>query len=239
MFRVTVLAATAEPVLVIQDHGQVTLVNSGDANTARFTVLPFLQHQGINQVDWAIATNLQSTNSTGWLEIMQRLPVKTFYQHSNTPQNATRNPVIQNALQKYRGSYQPLNSGQMVPVGSTYVQLIDAEAPILQLQIHAQAWLLLGNLKPHELQKLALTQRLPRAQVLWWSGESLATDLLNRLEPEVAIASSVTLNPNTASALRQAKTKLFWTGRDGAIQWTPSGKFQTTIEATENQTSVL
>ncbi len=214
---------------------RAALVNSGDANTARFTVLPFLQQQGINQLDWAIATNLQSTTYAGWLEILQRLPVKTFYEHPYTQKNATINPAIQNAIQRCRGSYQLLNTGQMVSAGSTGVQLIDAEAPMLHLQIHGQAWLLLGNLKPNEQKKLAVTEHLPHAQVLWWSGESLATDLLQRLKPEVAIASSPTLNPNTASRLRQAKTQLFWTQKDGAIQWTPSGKFEATIEATEKK----
>jgi len=40
LFRATVLATAAEPVLVIQDQGKVLLVNSGTANTARFAVLP-------------------------------------------------------------------------------------------------------------------------------------------------------------------------------------------------------
>jgi len=67
-----VLATAAEPVLVIQDQGKVLLVNSGTANTARFAVL--LQQQGINH-NWAIATNSQFSTSSGWLEILERLPV--------------------------------------------------------------------------------------------------------------------------------------------------------------------
>lgn len=238
MFRVTVLEAAAEPILVIQDQGKVLLVNSGNTNTARFTVLPFLQHQGVNQINWAIATGTQSNTSSGWLEILQRLPVKSFYAHSHSEENVTKNPAIQSAVQARRGSYQPLSVGQTVAAGSTAVQLIDAQGS-LQLQIHGQTWLLLGNLKPNEQKKLALTKRLPRVQVLWWSGESLATDLVKALEPEVAIAASATLEPDTVSGLRKAKTQLFWTRRDGAIQWTPSGKFEATIEATENNASLL
>jgi competence protein ComEC len=50
LFQVTLLPTAGEPVLVIQDQGKVTLVNSGDDETIRFTVLPFLQQQGINEL---------------------------------------------------------------------------------------------------------------------------------------------------------------------------------------------
>jgi competence protein ComEC len=50
LFRVTLLATEAEPVLVIQEHGKVTLINTGNADNVRFTLLPFLQQQGINQM---------------------------------------------------------------------------------------------------------------------------------------------------------------------------------------------
>lgn len=76
IFRVSVLASGKEPVLIVQDKGKVLLVNSGGENKARFTVLPFLQQQGVNQIDWAIATT--QSNNGDWLEIIQRLPVKTF-----------------------------------------------------------------------------------------------------------------------------------------------------------------
>ena len=76
IFRVTIIASGNQPVLIVQDKGKVLLVNSGGENKARFTVLPFLQQQGVNQIDWAIATT--QSNNGDWLEIIQRLPVKTF-----------------------------------------------------------------------------------------------------------------------------------------------------------------
>ena len=109
----------------------------------------------------------------------------------------------------------------------------------MQLQIQDRTWLLLNNLKFDEQKKLALNENLPRAQVLWWSGKALVTDLLKAIKSEVAIASSATVDSDTLSKLRKAKTQVFWTGRDGAIQWTPSGKFEATIEAKENNDFLL
>lgn len=234
MFRVTVLATEAEPVLVVQEHGQITLINSGDADTARFTVLPFLQQQGINQINWAIATNALSS-SDGWLEILKRMPVKNFYNHvaSSDP---TSNSRILRAVQAHWGEHHFLSAGQTVSAGSTTVQLINTPAPMLQLKIQDQTWLLL-ELKPNEQNKLDITQ-LPRVQVLCWSG-AVTPDLLKAIKPIVAIASSATLDSNTVSMLRQSKTQVFLTGRDGAIQWTPEEKFAATIVAPENRGSLL
>ncbi len=238
LFRITVLAAGAEPVLVIQDRGSVTLINSGDEGTGRFSILPFLQQQGVNQIDWAIATDFQNNDSNGWLEVLQKLPIKNFYGYPPNQDNAIDTQVIQQELQKFQGIYQPLAVGQTVNTGTILAQLINDQSPILQLQIQGQNWLLVGNLKSQEIQQLVKTGGLPRPQVLWCAPEALK-DLVLALQPKVAIASSANLDAKTLSELSKSQTKLFFTGRDGAIQWTPNGEFEAFIQATENKSSVL
>jgi len=75
--------------------------------------------------------------------------------------------------------------------------------------------------------------------VLWWTGGQLMPELLEALQAKVAIASSNTLNPEAAQLLRNNKTLLYWTGRDGAIQWTPNTGFETTLETSNNDASLL
>lgn len=232
--RVTVLATVKEPVLVIQDKGKVLLVNSGEKNNARFTVLPFLQQQGVNQIDWAIATNSLSDNSE-WLEILQRLPVKNFYTSSNIQEYSP----IQSVVRSHQGIYQHLNVGQNVTTGSTFVQVDDNQIPTLRLQIQNQTWLILGKAKLDQQKSLALSRKLPHAQVLLWSGEALNPDLVRAVQPQVAIATNAKIDQDTMSRLRQGKAKVFLTGRDGAVQWTPDGKFETTLEATEEKEFAL
>ncbi len=238
LFRITVLAADTEPVLVIQNQGRITLINSGDEGTGRYTILPFLQQQGVNQIDWAIALNLQGNDSNGWLEVLQRLPIKVFYDYSATPDNILGSQAIQKELLKSKGVYQPLSLGQTVNTGSTVVQLINDQLPVLQMQIQNQSWLLVGNLKADELRQLLKKKDLPHPQVLWCATESLK-DLVLALQPQIAIAPSADLDPKILSQLSQSQTKLFFTGRDGAIQWTPKGEFEAFIQATENRASVL
>ncbi|MCV3213014.1 ComEC/Rec2 family competence protein [Plectonema radiosum NIES-515] len=238
LFKITVLAADTEPVLVIQNQGRVTLINSGDEGTGRYTIIPFLQQQGVNQIDWAIALHFQGNDSNGWLEVLQRLPIKVFYDYSATPDNILTSQAIQKELLKSKGVYQPLSLGQTVNTGSTVVQLINDQLPILQMQIQNQSWLLVGNLKRDELRQILKNKALVHPQVLWCATESLK-DLVLALEPQIAIASNADLDPKIFSQLSQSQTKLFFTGRDGAIQWTPKGEFEAFIQATENRASVL
>ncbi|MGI2909192.1 ComEC/Rec2 family competence protein [Tolypothrix sp. VBCCA 56010] len=238
LFKITVLAADTEPVLVIQNQGRVTLINSGDEGTGRYTILPFLQQQGVNQIDWAIALHFQSDDTSGWLEVLQRLPIKVFSDYSATPDNILASQAIQKELPKSKGIYQPLSLGQTVNTGSAVVQLINDQLPVLQMQIQNQSWLLVGNLKPDELRQLLKNKALPQPQVLWCATESLK-DLVLALQPQIAIAPNADLDPKIFSELSQNQTKLFFTGRDGAIQWTPKGEFEAFIQASENKASVL
>ena len=243
-FRVTVLATAQEQILVIQDRGQVTLVNSGEADTASFTLLPFLQQQGVNQIDWAIAIESQSRLRSGWLQMLQSLPVKTFYDSSasqrpsGTAQSKDATAIV-DAVQAQQGNYQRLSTGKTISVGSTPIELIKAEPPVLQLQIRNQTWLLMGETKPDVQKQLARANNLPRVQVLCWSGERLTPEFLEAVQPKVAIASSNTVDLDAAQLLRNAKIPLYWTGRDGAIQWTPNDGFETTLETLHNDAPLL
>ncbi|TAE12168.1 MAG: ComEC/Rec2 family competence protein [Oscillatoriales cyanobacterium] len=244
LFQVTLLATSGEPVLVIQDKGKVVLINSGDENTVRFTVLPFLQQQGVNSVNFAIATHGHLGLSGGWGKLLQRLPIKTFYDN-NAPKQINRgsNQEFITAVQSRQGVYFPLETDSKIDLGLTRLQFVDAEIPVVELLVGERTWLLVGDMTPEAQsmlsKRLAATGTLKRVEVLWWSGKTLTAELLSAVGPQVAIASADEIDPETAAQLRQSKTQIFWTGRDGALQWTPAGGFKTTLESEENQTSFL
>ena len=243
LLLITLLATDKEPVLVIQDKGQVTLINSGDEGTGRFTILPFLQQQGVNKIDWAVSSKFLANESDAWLEILESLPINNFYAYASQLGNNIETQAIQEKLQKRQGIYQPLSLGQTVNNGSTTAQFVNDQLPILRLQIFGQNWLLIGSVKSQQIEELIRTGGLSSPEVLWCPSESLQ-DLVLALKPQVAIAnrsvgitSANNLDNKTLSALSKGKTKLFFTGSDGAIQWTPDGDFETFIPVTENKSS--
>lgn len=52
--QITIFATKQEPILVLQNRGKVYLINNGDRDTTKYTLLPFLNQQGINQIDYVI-----------------------------------------------------------------------------------------------------------------------------------------------------------------------------------------
>lgn len=106
------------------------------------------------------------------------------------------------------------------------------------MRIQNKDWLFVGNLKPTDLQQLIKAGNLPHPQVLWCQPRSLK-DLVPLLQPEVTITTSADIEPNILSELGEVKTQLLFTGRDGAIQWTPDGQFEAFIQAMENKSSVF
>jgi len=75
--------------------------------------------------------------------------------------------------------------------------------------------------------------------VLCWNGKRLPSQVLAALRPQVAIAIANKVDPQTTAQFRTLGTRLYWTGRDGAIQWTPNDGFKTTLDPGENRASAL
>jgi len=238
LLRITLLETRNEPILVIQDRGNIAIVNGGNEGTGRFTILPFLRQQGINQVNLAVASKFPGHSYDPWLEIMQDIPIKNFYEYNPNLEDNIATQLLQQQLQKQQGIYQGLAVGQPINNSTIIAQLINEQIPILKLQIFNQNWLLVGNIKSQQIQELIKSGDLSSPQVLWCPSESLQ-DLILALKPQIAIAPTNNLDSKILSSLSKGQMKLFFTGKDGAIQWTPNGDFQTFIQTTENKSSVL
>jgi len=249
LFQVTILSTSETPVLVVQDRGSVGLINSGNQENADFTVLPFLRKQGINQINWAIATD-SNPNSTGWNRIAADLPIQTFYRSFSAETVGDRpaaSPVQPDLGQAgllnsppLGPSSSPLPVGQATQIGSVTASLINSNPVVLQLGIGGQQWLLLQNLEPSAEQQRFLIEKISApVQVLWWSGEFVHPDLLTAIGNQAAIASADLIDPDTASWLRERAIAIYWTGHDGAIQWTPEEGFTPFLNALENNPSAF
>lgn len=236
LFRVTVLATPNEPVMVVQDRWRVTLINSGDADTARFTILPFLQREGVNQVEAALAANWSMSPSQGWLQILEQLPVETLY---GSAANGNSSDRLLETLRDRDGSYQLLAPGQPQSIGAATVRLIQTNPLLMQLEIEDREWLLLGDLDPSQQNQLTQSKRLPATAILWWSGSYLSEAVLDAIQPQVAIAYSYSIDGNTADRLREAGVQIYQLTANGALQWTPGHQFETILDTGDRDSPLL
>jgi competence protein ComEC len=224
LFQVTLLATGQSPVMVVQQQGKTLLINSGDRQTATFSLLPFFQKAGVNQLDLAIATDPQSEVSEGWGTILANsITVQQFRdagagvaskEYTTMTQKLAAKGISMNALD--------LNT----PIEFTdrvKLQLINQSPGILRLQTAETTWLLLADadekVQRALLEKSNVASNL-KADILWWGGEDVVPELLKAVQPTIAIASSSIVTDVVADTFNQANIRLYWTGRDGAIEWT-------------------
>ena len=221
LLKITVLAAKQEQIIVIQDRGKVILVNSGKNNQAKYTVLPFLAQQGINHIDHAIALDEKSNSATQWNAISARATIKSF---------TTIDDSIPN-LDTPRTSQRSLNKD--IATKSLKIS-INPDLAIIKLQIQEHTWLILGNSDRHNRHQQTIIQYIQQHDldsqplVLFWSGNNLKSQWLNKLQLQTAIATSAKISHNTIEQLQQKQVELYTTQQDGAISWTPQTGFKTT-----------
>ena len=104
---------------------------------------------------------------------------------------------------------------------------------MLQLSFENENWLFLGKTDDKEQKQLSQLLRqinLKNIDALFWLGENLSPNLLQNIETKVAIASANQIAPDTLQKFQQSNTKVYWTGQDGAIQWTPQRSFAATLD---------
>lgn len=225
--QATILADTPVPIMVVQEQGTTTLLNVGDQRTANLTVLPFLQQRGVNQIEWAIATDSWLGDKSGWPELMEKVPVKTF---SSLPDHVDDQVSLKQSTHDAFNRL-PLQPGSQISVGSIETRLIRSGPLALQFMVDKRDWLLLSGWKtPEQATWLKTSDRIPKSQVLWWNGPGLSPELIKILEPQTLIISAQTISPEVITWLQTQNIPWFWTERDGALRWTPQQQFERTLE---------
>ena len=214
--QVTVLAARESPTIVIQDKKQVILVDSGNNNQAKYTVLPFLAQQGINQIDYAVDYNF-SSNSEDWNLICKNVRIKYFIQ-------SISNSCVSNH------QVETIKTDRAIATKSALIT-INRELGIFILQIADNTWSIVG--KSHtdsNREQVQIKQYIKRHNlevghsILVWSG-SLDPDWLNLLQPQTAISATAEVSPQIIQQLRQKQIELLNVAEEGMIRWTPEQKF--------------
>jgi competence protein ComEC len=214
--QITALASKDQQILVIQDRGQTVLVNTGNESIARFIVVPFLQQQAINQVDHAIDFNHDLSTLNSWQTLTQFISVKNFYTIGG---GTTNTGIIQ---------FEQLPLGKPQKLGRSTITTIKNSPPIFQIELPEsdQKWLVMGDDIADRAQQAIDLERLASAHTLYWHGGKLTDRAIAKINPKIAIAATSSPDPETVKLLEQRSVRVYYTGRDGAIQWTPNGEFK-------------
>jgi competence protein ComEC len=231
-FLVTVFDQTKTPMMVIQHPQGTVVLNSGDRLNASQSLVPFLQQEGINRIDWAIDTVATPKEQSGWTSLLRKIPIQALSRC--IPQGATGES--QNLQPKQQLE---VNPQEHLTLGPVEMVLWRAQPTTLELQIGPQRWLLVDGSTADDFTAWLTTVQLPPIQVLWWQGQPISLKLVEQLKPQTLILSSRQTTQMTISPLAQIVSKVLWTERDGTLQWTPQQGFSGTINPGENNLSPL
>jgi competence protein ComEC len=231
-FVVTVFDQTRTPMMVIQHPQGTVVVNSGDRLNVSQSLVPFLQQEGINRIDWAIDTNATPTAQSGWMALLKKMPIQVL---SRTI------PQAVDGVQSQRQPQQQLevNPQERLTLGPIQMVLWRTQPATLELQIGPQRWLLVDGSTETDFAAWLTTVQIPSMQVLWWRGQSISPKLVEQLHPETLILSGRRIDGEAIASLKQIVPNVFWTERDGTVQWTPQQHFTGTVNPGENNLSPL
>lgn len=256
--QVTIVAGSNPPVVVIQNRGQAAIVNSGGEDTVRYTLLPYLQAQGVNRLTWAVSSQGNAANRDGWLRLWQSLPVDRFFNPltapnpKNTSSERWNREALETALTSQNAAIETWTCAQSqnppspctpdLALGHWQLSLLRADGSLWALWDHPKSspqtdrtllgFFLLDPIAQGDLWAYISTLNLQNSGQdppwLWWTGEPLSPQLLEVPWQWVA-ASAFQLKPETIAPVQQRAIPLYWTGKDGALQWQPDSGIQPTL----------
>jgi len=212
--QVTVFA-TQQPIIFVQNYGKTTLINCGDEDTIRYTILPFLQQEGIQKVDSAIAL----TRGNDWFNLAEKISLDRFFYSPILEEELSNNQTL------------PVISKQKISLNSPLIQhrgfsLNQINPAFLKITLGKKQFGMLGyatQIVPN------LVSDLRGIDVLLWEGEELASDWLEQLKPKSAIAVTNKKYQELTQQVNAQNIKFYHTGEHGAIQWTPRNGLRTML----------
>ena len=213
--QITVFATKEPSAILIQNRGQVTLINCGQEDTIRYTILPFLQQEGISKIDNAIALN----SDNEWDYLHAKVPIKTLFYSPRLDREINTLPNLESMSQQRISSDLPLVQNHGLTVKQSHPLLLSINFSNHQWGILNYPTQMLPNI-PSEFREI---------DVLLWSGKDVSRSWFKQLNIESAIAVTNQISDNLKQEINQDKLNIYITGKDGAIQWTPTGGLETRL----------
>ncbi len=227
--------------------GSAWLIDAGSGNIpslAEYRLLPFLQSQGVDSLDYVLISHPDGDHISGVAELLPLLPVKClFLSPAAYAEEAGRNLAEKAAA--FGTKIFLLNQGDRIRQGG--VELIclnppeghytgdsNADSLVVRLNYRKFSALFTGDI-PQEVEYSLLAGGIGEPVTLLkvahhGSGSSSSADFLNGLAPELAVISCAENNlyghphPRVLEDLRKAGVKIYQTRSGGAITLTTRGK---------------
>ena len=233
--QVTILATKPTPIIIIQDRGEVIVINNQNQSTIiKYNLLPFLSNQGINKIDYNItfdpelssgkfATNLKPSSLTNTKQTWHSLNLNNIITSSST----TISAISSRSAAPSRRAAPAIRADPSGRASQAQAQSAQ-DIPALQIGIQNKNWLLITNSTSEHLSFIKqYIQQHDISTLLCWDN-NLESSWLNSLDLQTAILSDADFNPNNHLVT------VYVLSQDGAIIWKPDSGFDTQLLRDQN-----
>ena len=234
--QLTLFDAGQTPILVLRQPRSTILINSGNEQTCQRTVLPFLQHQGVNQIELGIATDLNQSSQAAWEMMQNNIYLSTFSPVSE------KNPLElqERMLDKFRKMrWQPLQPNQSTRVENASIRVLRNNPALIEFQFQNLTGLMVNDAYETGLATWLKEEKLPQVELLWITNSKWRPELVDEIKPQVIVLSDPSIKEESLKGLEAKGRKVYWTTRDGAVQWESSQGFSHIIAPGDGKSPLL
>ncbi len=204
LFQITILQSNSVPNIIIQDRGQVTILNLGDKADIKYNLLPFLYQQGINEITNMILTHNENIVSLSLLENEIKIKNKIYL------------------FNNQKSSSNHLDKDTTIKLNSTIIKIFDQFPLILGWKNNNQSWLWIDSQQENDNSIPPIHHQ--SSDIILWSGKKISlewVELLTQNKPKIIIISTNYIPKFLQKELTKQNIQWYWIQEIGAIQWIP------------------
>lgn len=214
--QVTIFATDQPAIIIIQNRGQVSLINCGDQDTIRYTLIPFLQVEGIQNIDTAIDLNPNNQ----WQILDNKIKLNHLFYSATLEEKSKVTSKLDST------------SKQAIPINTTLIDRNDlrietSQQRSLKITLKKEQWTFFQSSADNTSSAFS---DLKNTDILVWEGKELDRSWLEKPKLKSAIAVTNKVSDQLQTQFNQKGIDLYFTGKHGAVQWTPEAGFKTWLD---------
>ena len=218
---ITVLQTRSGIALVSRDRQDTTLVFDGNPSTTNFTLLPFLRQQGITQIQQAIHLRDRRSDpkllGQNWSAVTREVALGQLFTAQSQILQTPAGQALATGIALQKGTLVPTESQTAFFAGSIKALWLRQNPWAMLLKIKGRQWLLLDDLDRAQQLALLGAPAVANTDVLYWSGQAIAPELLDAMDLTIAIHRDNPAHPATLQYLDSRAIATYNLDQTGAL----------------------
>ena len=218
---ITLLQTRSGIALVNRDRQDTTLVFDGNPSTANFTLLPFLRQQGITEIQHAIHLRDRRSDpkllGQNWSTVTREVALGQLFTAQSQVLQTAAGQALAIGITLQNGTLTPTEPQTAFQAGSVKALWLRQNPWAMLLKINGQQWLLLDDLNRAQQLALLSAPAVANTDILYWSGQAIAPNLLDAMDLKAAIYRNTRAHPATINQLENRAIATYNLDQTGAL----------------------